>query len=172
MRLTPLTREYVAAAERLYTDAFPPEERRPWSDILNPASAMGPYAEAIIVDGAFAGFVTTWDLGRWIYVEHLAVDPSRRGGGTGSGLLRLLRDRSAKPIVLEVEPPAADNPMAERRIGFYARNGFSVLDYDYIQPPYSPELSSLPLLLMSTDPADDAAGIALALHKEVYKVVL
>lgn len=171
MRLTPLTAEYAAAAGRLYTDSFPPEERRPWGEILSPASSQGPHAEAIIVDDAFAGLVTTWDLGRWIYVEHLAVDPSLRGRGTGAALLSLLRSRSGRPVVLEVEPPAADNPMAERRIGFYARNGFSVLDYDYIQPPYSPGLPSVPLLLMSTDPDDDAAGIARALHREVYKVL-
>lgn len=162
---------WLAEAESLYLDAFPPEERRPWSTIVAPASQAGPRL-MFVSDGGdtFAGFVTLWDFGAFVYIEHFAIDPSIRGRGTGARVLARLADMAGRPLVLEAEPVADDNPMAARRIGFYQRNGFALLGHDYVQPPYQPGLPPVPLRLMSTDAAIDAAAVERTLHSEVYGV--
>lgn len=168
--LIPAAACHLAAAHDLYIDAFPPEERRPWEGIVNPASEAGPRLHIIsLPDGTAAGFVTVWIFDGFVYVEHLAVAPSARGGGIGAAVLSELVKIYALPIALEVEPPCDENPMAARRIGFYRRCGLDVLDFDYIQPPYSENLPSVPLLLMATEGAPEPSIIASTLHKEVYK---
>lgn len=157
----------LTAIEKLYTEAFPPEERRPWSSL---AGDGNPELRSIVRDGELAGMISYWHFGTFAYVEHFAIDPSLRGGGTGSEVLTELRRRLGGPVVLEVERPADSNPMAARRIEFYRRNGFHVLSYDYIQPPYAPGLPSVPLLLMSTDQSIAPADVAATLHSEVYGV--
>lgn len=170
LTLTTPTAQHIKAAETLYLESFPPEERRPWQMILSPESQYGPKLQLIIVDDQFAGMVTTWHFDQFIYIEHLAVNPKVRGRGIGAELLSVLSAQVGKPIVLEVELPNEAEPMTIRRINFYTRNGFTLLDYDYIQPPYSPELSEVPLKLMTTEPALDPKLITRTLHTQVYGI--
>lgn len=158
----------LRTAEQLYLDSFPPEERRPWTDI---ADGHGPELHMIFADGDFAGFVTTWDLGTWTYIEHFAIMPERRGGGIGALVLTALKNMDSRPLLLEAEPSCESNPMATRRIEFYRRNGFHLLDYNYIQPPYTAGLPPVPLRLMCTDADADARAAENALHTRVYKTV-
>ena len=58
--------------------------------------------------------------------------------------------------------------MAPRRIGFYRRNGFRLLEADYIQPPYAEDLPSLPLKLMSRGELPDIDRVISTLHQRVY----
>ena len=51
-----------------------------------------------------------------------------------------------RPIVLEVERPVEE--MAKRRISFYQRQGFTLWEKDYCQPPYKPGDDFLPMYLM------------------------
>ena len=168
MTLTPLDPADLAAAEALYLASFPPEERRDWQQIADPAlmpRLLGVYDDA----AALAGFITIWPFDTFIYVEHSAVDPSRRGAGIGATAIELLRRQSELPIVLEVEPPTHPDPMAPRRIRFYERCGLHLLDYDYTQPPYAPGLPSVPLRLMTTDPTLSPRTIETTLHTRVYQ---
>lgn len=159
----------LAGFETLYLSAFPPEERRPWHQISNPADARGPRMLAVrAADGTAAGFITYWEFDSFIYGEHFAIDPSRRSGGIGSEAIRAFASHFAKPVVIEVEPEDAPDPMAARRIGFYRRNGFELLDYDYVQPPYAPGLPPVPLRLMATDAALNAEEAAKIIHRHVY----
>ncbi|MCM1066740.1 MAG: GNAT family N-acetyltransferase [Muribaculaceae bacterium] len=165
---------FMEPSRRLYIDAFPEEERRPWSTmLLAPHERLrGPYLHQLLLakgcSDTFAGLVTTWHFDHFNYIEHFATMPALRGAGVGSYTLQSLIQGFDTPWVLEVERPAADNPMAARRIAFYERNGFHLLDYDYIQPPYAPGLPEVPLLLMSTDPHIDPHHVAQVLHREVY----
>lgn len=169
IHLRPLDTADLSSAEALYIRSFPPEERRPWRQIADTASL--PTLYGIYVDGtSFAGFITVWCFDRYAYVEHFAVDPSRRGGGIGADALAALRHKLGVPVVLEVEPPDHSDPMAARRIAFYQRCGFSLLDYPYIQPPYAPGLPSVPLRLMTTDPSLGPSDITATLHSKVYNV--
>ena len=61
------------------------------------------------------------------------------------------------------------NRFRQLQLDFYRRNGFRLLDYDYVQPPYAPGLPSVPLLLMSTDPALDPALAARTLPPALYR---
>lgn len=166
--------KWLEPARRLYVDAFPPEERRPWEQILlEPSDTLrGPFLHTLLlgegISDRFAGMISSWQFDEFSYLEHFATMPGLRGSGIGSQVLAALVAGFTVPWVLEVERPTDDNPMAARRIAFYERNGFHVLDYDYIQPPYSPGLPEVPLLLMSTDPGIDPAAVAAILHREVY----
>lgn len=159
----------------LYEASFPPEERRNWESIVrSDKRAAGPVLKAVCDDnGIVCGMVTFWSFEKFIYIEHLAVDTRLRGNGIGALVLEELKQICKNAIVLEVEPPTETNPMAERRIGFYRRNGMEVLTemgnpYAYIQPPYSTGLPSVPLLLMSTASTLDPREIEKVLHREVY----
>lgn len=93
------------------------------------------------------GFISFWSLDGFNFIEHFAVNPSQRGQGAGSKMLKEFIKDSSKPIVLEVEIPK--NEMAERRIGFYERNGFLLNTFDYYQKPLRPQFSEVKLYLMS-----------------------
>lgn len=159
----------------LYESSFPAEERRKWESVTGAdGNGHSPVLKAVCAaDGTVCGMVSFWNFPDFTYIEHLAVDSRLRGKGIGAAILAAVGELCGKTIVLEVEPPAEDNPMALRRIGFYRRNGFDILEcdgaaYPYIQPPYGPELPSVPLLLMATDTAIDPRGVERALHREVY----
>lgn len=166
--LSPPSAGRLPALRQLYLDSFPPEERRPWEEIADP-SRLPRLLAIVLSDGSTAGFVTIWPFAAFTYIEHLATDPGLRGRGIGAQVMAALSTAHA-PLLLEVERPAGLGSIEARRIGFYRRCGLHLLDHDYIQPPYAPGLPSVPLLLMSTDPALDAPAAAATLHREVYGV--
>lgn len=171
LRFAPITSDaHLSEARQIYTSSFPLCEQRPWNSIICPQSDHGPILRGVFTpDNTLAAIVSYWHFDRFIYIEHLATSPEMRGNGLGAGALRLLGQIDPdKPVVLEVEPPADDNPLAARRIGFYRRNGFFLLDHEYIQPPYAPGLPSVELKLMSTDSGIDCIETEATLHREVY----
>ena len=166
---TPAQRRLLAD---IYTESFPPEERRPTDQFFRLADTPGaPFRILVICDdaGHYAGFISYWQFDTFAYIEHFAVNPAARGGGIGACALREFKAMSGLPVVLEVERPGS-NDMADRRIAFYRRNGFHTIDsYDYIQPPYAPGLPEVPLLLMCDRPDRiDPAHVDATLRGEVY----
>lgn len=155
----------------LYLSAFPCDERRPCRGLFalidDPESPM---EFRVIVDNDLpAGFITTWDAGDFIYVEHFAIFPHLRGNGLGAHAMRDIAAIKGKPIVLEVELPGSTAD-AQRRIDFYSRAGFTAHDtYEYIQPAYSPLQSSLPMMLMSAGDID-LDSVRDYLYSRVYGV--
>lgn len=153
----------------LYEGAFPVEERRPWDDFVQRATDGNPFFNVTVAqgDGRIVGFVSTWLLPTAMYVEHLAVDPAMRGRGIGGEMIDRIVASTSLPVLLEVERP--DSEMARRRIDFYRRHGFSVIDgVDYVQPPYSRNLPAVAMLLMSTRPLEDVENDIRMLHQIVY----
>jgi len=59
----------------------------------------------------------------FIFIDYLLVNPNSRGKGTGSKTLEKFKQRS-KAIILEVEPPDAEDTDSMNRIRFYERHGF------------------------------------------------
>lgn len=154
----------------IYMDSFPPEERRPWHDIIDKLDTIGsPFSlTLILVKGKTAGFITSWDFGDFVYIEHFAMHPSGRGGGIGAKALKRFCRQAGKPVFLEVEPPALGN-MAQRRIKFYERNGFiPFYDFKYIQPPYAEGLPEVELVLMGTSHDVPLEEVKHKLHTIVY----
>ncbi len=69
----------------------------------------------------------------WALLDYLCVDPGWRNDGFGGEMLRLLRQVEPGTVIFgEVEVPAdaPDPVMAERRMGFYARNGLRLAEYE------------------------------------------
>ena len=115
-------------------EAFPAAE-------LKPLAAMermwrdGWYRPYCLFDGeAIVGECFLW-LGHpgWALLDYLCVTSSRRNDGLGSVILKLLPEVEPGAVIFgEAETPvhAPDPAMAQRRLGFYARNGLQVADYD------------------------------------------
>lgn len=165
---------YIDEAAALYENAFPEEERRPTADWIRLMSERASFhADAILLsDGTFAGILTYWTFKGFGYVEHFATQPALRGHGLGGkAIASLIEKARPTPIVLEVEPPTDET--ARRRISFYERQGLSLVEKDYIQPPYRPDGECLNLHLMSTDKdfaETNFTFIKGTIHREVYGV--
>lgn len=160
----------LETASRIYHESFPEEERRPWQQIVAPAIAGEPELLGIYDDDdIIAGLITFWWLGPELYIEHFAIEPSRRGAGLGSRVVECIRTvAGTRPVVLEVEPAALSDEAA-RHVAFYRRHGFELLDYPYLQPPYLDGLPGVSMSLMSTSPTTDPADLADRLHRRVYR---
>lgn len=94
------------------------------------------------------GFIGTWEFDEFVFIEHFAVDETFRNSGLGSIMLNEFLSLQKKTVCLEVECP--DTEIAERRIGFYERNGFFLNEYDYYQPPISKGKNIVPLMIMTS----------------------
>lgn len=140
----------------LYTEAFPPEERRDISQLerlLQSQPEM--YYNAVECDGKLAGLFVFWNFGDFWYLEHLAVYADMRNHKIGQQILDLAKERLTGIRLLEVEP--ADHEMAVRRINYYRRNGYKILEKDYVQPSYDGVRSALPLWIMGNEEYTDVA---------------
>ena len=161
-----------AGMEAIYMASFPAEERREWADITARAKKDLRFCFLTIMrDDSPVGFMTVWNLGIALYVEHFAVDPSQRGKGIGMEAIKQLAACSPLPLILEVEPENTGET-ARRRIAFYTRAGFTAHhSYPYVQPPYGPDLPPVALTLMTTAPIP-LDEISSMLRKVVYGSLL
>lgn len=119
-------------------------------------------------DGDIVGFLAEWSGEHHRFLEHLAVDEKFRGGGTGSHLLREYHDLNDKPVILEVEQPHDDT--GYRRVKFYEKNGYTLNEFGYIQPPLFKDKTGVPLVLMSYPEALTGDGFD-AFKEWVFKTV-
>ena len=71
----------------LYLLAFPADERRPCHHLFSLIDGGEPAFDfrVIYAGGRIAGFVTTWDSGEFLYIEHFATLDHMRGNGIGGG---------------------------------------------------------------------------------------
>ncbi len=60
----------------------------------------------------------------FIFIDYLWVSAETRGQGIGQRLMDTLKKRN-KPIILEVEPINYEDSDTEKRLRFYAREGFN-----------------------------------------------
>jgi hypothetical protein len=131
----PTIEQLEAVYEEDLRPSFPPAELKPLRAIRE-MWAAGRYRPWCLFDGdAIVGEAFLW-LGRpgWTLLDYLCVSPGRRNGGLGGEILRLLPqvERPGTVIFGEAEAPAhaPDPHLAERRLGFYARNGACLAGYD------------------------------------------
>jgi len=158
--------------KKLYFCSFPENERRPWSSILYMLDLPSPFFTMIaILDDSkqLLGFYTLWHFPDAYYLEHFAIDPLMRGNGIGGEVIRhILSTAGEAPLILEVELPDSD-PDAVRRISFYESHGlYAMKDFPYYQPPYSPDLEEVPMMLMTSGHLPDPKAFVIMLHTLVY----
>ena len=97
--------EPPAHLRQIYEEAFPPEERRPWSQLFDQQHCEH-VAQLIIYAERVAGFLVSWELPSSHYFEYLVIDPALRGQGLGTKVLQRISQLydDEYPIVLEAEP--------------------------------------------------------------------
>lgn len=152
-RLVRLDKNDFEGVWNIMEASFPVDERRNREGqeriLSNPYYRLYGYKE----DGVLAAFIAVWEFPDFMFGEHFAVEKSHRNSGLGAKLIQELLEEfagsvsDAHPFVFEVEPP--ENELAQRRIGFYERNGFVMNDYEYVQPAMSAEGKAIPLKIMS-----------------------
>ena len=134
----------------LYTQAFPPEERRSWGGLEYELTYEKRFcAHALVQNDKFVGLFNYWTFDRFYYLEHVAVSQLMRGKNIGTEAMEIFKSQTKLPIVLEVELPT--NLTAIGRIRFYEKLGFSVLSHKYAQPPYEGDGFLIPMQLMSNN---------------------
>ena len=163
-----LEKEEFNAVFSIMEQSFPLEEYRPYTAqkalLEKPAYTVYVAKE----EGKILGFAAVWELGEWLFLEHLAVDPDHRDRGIGAELLAFL---GQKRCCLEVELPETD--LAHHRIGFYQRNGFFLNGYPYVQPSLGEGRSPVPLSIMTSGSAispEEFARLKKLLYSRVYGV--
>ena len=115
---------------------FPSSELKPLRAMLR-LMDMGQYDPLLLTDDQDTplGYAMLWLPRRrnGALLEYLGVLRGKRNGGLGAQALPLLMERYGQ-LFGEAEAPDSDDPaendLRTRRIGFYTRNGFRVLDYD------------------------------------------
>ena len=136
MKLERLTREALTALYNgeLVVD-FPKSELKPLRAMLG-LMEQGKYDPLLVTEGdETVGYAMVWlpTDRNGALLEYFGVLRGKRNGGLGSRILDLLAERYGQ-LFGEAEAPTSDDPaendLRRRRIGFYERNGFRVLDYE------------------------------------------
>ncbi|KGO01865.1 acetyltransferase [Porphyromonas gulae] len=159
----------------LYTTSFPAEERRSYDNFLrtvlsDPSCSLFLIGERDVAEEA-KGFIINWTLAPELsFIEHFAIAPEWRNrniGQTAIEMMTALALSSDSCVLLEAEPPLTE--IARRRIGFYERAGFEIIDTDYTQPPYEEDGRGVPLYLMAYNKGEiDAKSATKLLYGTVY----
>lgn len=167
----------------VYEDSFPIDERRPTDNLLDLIDHSDLYEFfAAESDDRVVGLITVWQFAGFAYVEHFAISSALRGKSFGSQIMSRLQEMTDKSIILEIEPVDADGiPDFERdkriaRLRFYNRLGFVECNKEYVQPPYSPDLSPVPLILLESPGStvllpEKFDMVRDTIHKKVYGVL-
>lgn len=170
MRLTRITDAGDARLERLlalYGEAFPAEERRPVEQMRRFVEEKREMVfNAVECDGELCGLFVYWRFEEFYYLEYLAVYPEMRNRKIGQQVLDHIAGHLSGVRLMEVEP--ADGGMAARRVEYYRRNGYEVLDEHYVQPGYRKGEYALPLWIMGNRPTDRLREFEERIREEVY----
>jgi len=133
----------------LYLTAFPPEERREYIELIKHINIENCTVTLIYSNQKVAGFFILWNFNDFVFLEHFAIESELRGQGIGERVLSQIRENLNKPVILETEIPADE--IAIRRVSFYLRNGFHLLERHYLQPSYDGIKPEVEMKLMSTE---------------------
>lgn len=164
----------AAALRRVYRDHvkadFPPAERKPLA-MIEAQVRTGQYDTlGLFRDEELLAYTFLWrdKAGRCVLLDYLAVCRGGRGQGTGSAFLEQLKDHYGGFDGLLVEAEAEDpkageeaNALRRRRIGFYRRCGFRMLDY-------RARLFGVTYSMLASGTLTDAD--ALAAHRRHYRL--
>lgn len=136
-------------AWRLYTESFPEHERRRISSHRRAVEDPCFHTRVAVENGNLLGILFYWNFGKEnIYIEHMAVNPLRRGQNIGTAILgSFIAQNPHSNIVLEIAPPVDDD--SRRRMTFYKKLGFIVNDFAYTHPSYQKKGLAYELVILS-----------------------
>ncbi len=142
------TRRDVRKMKKLYVEAFPKAERRPWWLIAKKRQQGLSDVWAVTADGEFAGMAVTLNCNDRVLLDYFATEARRRGNGIGAAALDLLQKTYAdKLFLLEVETtkkPSPEHDLRARRKNFYLRCGMVEM------PDYSANLFGVEMEILTT----------------------
>lgn len=173
LQLTPVQtpEEFETGFRKLYTEAFPPDERRDWQQLVGLLNHPQYNLFQIYFQDKFIGFISKWKLSEFNFIEHFAIQPTDQGKGLGSEVICQLTENDTTPIILEAEEPTSAD--SRRRIRFYENLNFRINSFDYFQPPYSTGKNAVKMLLLSyPDEINeiDSKEISDQIHRVVYQI--
>lgn len=167
-RIVSVEDEYWEALWHLYESAFPPAERRNRQQMERMLSERTDMYFNAVLEEELAGFFVYWVFGDFYYLEYLAVFPELRNKKIGQKVLEYAMQYLEGSRLLEVEPPVDD--ITTRRVRFYQRNGYEVLDKDYRQPSYDGEKEEIALWIMGNRSYDNPEVLQRRLESIKQKV--
>ena len=156
-------------AQELFEEAFPEQERPPFSSLRQRDAGKFHFLVAENGDDP-VGILTYWTFDELVYVEHFAIDEDLRNQGLGKAVFLNFLSQQHDQVVLEIELP--NNEEADHRLEFYASMGFFQNPQEYVQPSYHHDNRTVPMIIMSKYELDDDEfeEIRAILYKEVYGV--
>ncbi|MBR6538579.1 MAG: GNAT family N-acetyltransferase [Bacteroides sp.] len=160
-------------SEKILVESFPKNEYRDLAQQKEYINSNALFSCNIIIDNDKPiGIINYWTFNHFCYIEHFAIDSTKRNQGYGKMVLEILKEKIKNPIILEVETP--DTEIAIRRISFYKRVGLKLYNQPYLQPPYRREDDLLPMRIMvyGKELSDDEFSfIKRTIYKEVYNYI-
>lgn len=154
MQIKTATPELYPFLETLYIDSFPPEERRPFSYLIQctsqkKAQMLYLYDEEKDLP---IGMAFTLEYEDMVLLDYFAISSHYRNKGYGATALTLLKELFADHrFFLEIELPdetAPDNQLRLRRKNFYLRNGMH-------ESSLSAVLFTVPMEVLFANPEDE-----------------
>ncbi|MDL2262783.1 GNAT family N-acetyltransferase [Bacteroidales bacterium OttesenSCG-928-I21] len=160
------------SAINVYDEAFPDCEKRPVEQHAKLLYDNLFYNFFIAIDDdKIVGIMIVWNLTEFVHLDYLAISPNYRNKGYGNKLLAQLQNMTTKPIVLEVEPP--NDELTKRRVSFYEKSGFNIVDIDYFMPDYRNQKKTVTMRLMSNSAdicAENSKKIIDEIHEKIYGI--
>ena len=151
-----------------YEKTFPEEERRSKDQFLDLAENPDAFVYSINHEDENIGYCVIWELQEFYFLEHFEVFEEFRNQKFGEKILESLQEKFEK-LILETEPDSLSE-IAERRLRFYERNGFSVIEKNYLQPSYSEGKYAVNLFLMANFEPENLETLVKEIHEMVYEI--
>ncbi len=174
IRLKNFKSEEFKRVWEIYECSFAEDEKRDLEDEKKIMRKEEHFLCAVKDNQAIVGLIEYWDLGDFVFIEHLAIKKDLRGKGYGTKLMKQFINslpESKRFVVLEVEKLTSKD--AKRRIRFYERLNFKLnKNFLYIQPAYGKGKKAVELYLMTypekIKSEDEFFRITEKIHKVVY----
>ncbi len=129
MKLTPASKEQLSKIKVFYEEAFPRQEQKQFSIMLEKQREGLMEILAIHQDNEILGLAIMMLHKDLALLDYFAISSAQRSQGLGAKALSLLKERyHDKRFILEIESPneqAKNNLQRIRRKDFYLRNGLT-----------------------------------------------
>ena len=138
--------KYFEKAWQIYEDSFPQEEKRTLKEQLKLFNKKSFTMLCYVEDEIVLAILFYWQIQRYTYLEHFAVNSTQRGRSYGSKILQEFINNNQN-IILEIEPIVDET--TQKRLDFYQRFDFKVNNHIHFQVPFRKDAQELKLIFLS-----------------------
>ena len=126
--------KYYKQVNRIYKNSFPKEERyQSLFSLICHTYRKKANLYCLLEEDMVIGFIYLIQYENMLFILYLAVDEKKRSGGVGSYLLNWCQSTFQNKIIYlnieEVNDKFKDNEIRKKRLNFYLRNQFYLVDY-------------------------------------------